>query len=74
MDLPQISHEYLTYVDATPDRQYPLRILKAHRHNCDCKWVAHPPSPIYDLVNQSNDQRAKILDEAIEILAKHFNT
>lgn len=74
MNLPPISQEYLTHVDATPDSNYPIRILKAHRYNCDCKWVADPPSPIYDLMNQHNDQRAKILDEAIAILEKHFGT
>jgi hypothetical protein len=73
MDLPSISKEYLTHVDATPNREYPLRILRAYRQNCDCKWVGDPNNPIYELMNQRNDQRAKILDEAIAILEKHFN-
>jgi hypothetical protein len=51
-----------------------MRILRAHRQNCDCKWVVDPPDPLYDLMNQHNDQRAKILDEAIAILEKYFIT
>jgi len=74
MDLSPVSKEYLRHVDATPDREYPLRILRVYRQNCDCKWVIESPNPFYDLMNQHNDQRAKILDEAISILEKHFGT
>ena len=74
MTLPPVSKEYLTHVDATPDRGYPLRILRAHRQNCDCHWIVDPPNPFYDLMNEHPKQRAKILDEAIAILEKHFVT
>lgn len=71
MDLPP--KEYLTHVDATPDRDYPLRILRAHRANCDCFWKADPPSVLYDVMNEHQRQRAQLLDEAIKILEKYFS-
>jgi len=74
MELPKVSKEYLTHVDATPDRGYPLRILTAHRQNCNGHWIADPPNPLYDLMNEHQIQRAKLLDEAIAILEKYFST
>ena len=74
MELPKVSKEFLNHVDATPDRGYPLRILKAHRQNCDGHWITDSPNPLYDLMNEHQIQRAKLLDEAIMILEKYFST
>jgi hypothetical protein len=74
MDLPKVSQEPIIYVDATPDKEYPLRILQAHRGNCNCKWVTDSPDIVLDFMNKANDQRAEILDKAIAILEKYLIT
>ena len=68
-DLP-VTQAPLLHVDATPDNDYPLRILRAYRENCNVKWIATPPSVVYDQMNEMCDQRAKILDRAITLLEK----
>lgn len=61
--------EALQYVDATPDKDYPLRILRAHYENATTgDWVADPPSPMITLMNQIQEERAKILNSAINTL------
>jgi hypothetical protein len=64
---PQIEapNEPILHVDMTPDEDLPLRILRAYRSNCDCRWVAEPPSPLWDAMNADQERRAKILDLAI---------
>jgi tRNA nucleotidyltransferase/poly(A) polymerase len=64
-------------VDATPDREYPLRILRAYRENCNVRFAdtstgEEPKSPMLKMMNKLCDERAKILDEAIEILEKYM--
>ena len=66
--LPVVTQEPLLNVDGTPDRDYPLRILRAHRENCNCKWVSDKSNPLLDVMNDDCDRRAKILDHAICIL------
>ncbi len=70
MALPETTQEPIIHVDATPDDDYPLRILRAYRENCNCKWVADPPSALTDMMNEHCDKRAAILDKAIECLEK----
>lgn len=70
--LPPITQEPIIYVNATPDNGYPLRILKAYRENCNCKWIVDPPSDLYDMMNGMCDKRAIILDKAIKILEKEM--
>lgn len=60
--------ESLVYVNATPDEGYVLRILEAHLINCQSRWVATPPSILVDMMNQLQEDRAKLLHKAIEIL------
>ena len=64
----ELSQEPLDFVNATPDDEYPLRILRAHRQNCDCRWIAEPQSELADLMNEMDDKRAAILDRAIALL------
>lgn len=63
------------HIDGTPDGKYALRILKAYRQACNTKWiiegVADNSKLLYDAMNEHQDQRAKELDEAIEILEKN---
>lgn len=60
--------QQVQYLDATPDEEYPLRILKAYREQCDCHMVTTPPE-MGDMMNQWQDERAKILDRAIALLS-----
>lgn len=66
--LPPLTQEPILHVDATPDTEYPIRILKAHRENCNCKWIANPPAKIFDMMNEAQVKRAEILDRAIAVL------
>ena len=75
--LPPMTETPKLYVDATPDKEYPLRILKAYRQDCDCKWASDtdgtlPDNPILKMMNEHNDQRAKYLDKAIRILKEQL--
>jgi hypothetical protein len=60
------------WIDATPDTQYALRILKAYRKRCDETWVVaglpKERSLLYDAMNAHQEQRAKELDRAIALL------
>ena len=66
-------HEYtqeaIVHVDAMPNEDYPLRILRAYRENCNVKFATSTDgtsnSPLLDIMNDMNDQRAIILDRAI---------
>ena len=71
--LPPMTGEPVIHVDATPDEGYPLRILRAHRQNCDCRWSdtyegGDTENPLLRAMNEANDKRAAILDRAISVL------
>lgn len=70
MTLPEISQQPIIHVDATPDENYPLRILRAYRENCNCEWVSDTDNPLIDQMNKHCRQRAVILDAAIAVLEK----
>jgi len=72
-NLPSLTQETILYVDSTPNNEYPLRILKAYRENCNSKWSGNSDNPIFEIMNKHQDQRAKILDKTIEILEKELN-
>jgi len=63
-----VSQQSIIYVDATPNDDYPLRILRAYRENCNVRIVSDPPNPMYEFMNQCQISRAAILDKAIQIL------
>lgn len=73
---PDITQQAIEYVDGTPDKHYPIRILQAYRENCNCKWATNTTgecdNPLFELMNEHCDQRAKILDEAIKILRNNL--
>lgn len=59
-------------LDATPDEGYVLRILQAYRDNCNVKWATSTDgtcdNPLYQTMNEHQEERAKLLDSAIEKL------
>ena len=70
MKLPKISQEPMILIDATPNKDYPLRVLKAYRENCNCKWTSNPDNPAIKQRNEDNDKRAVLLDKAINTLKR----
>jgi hypothetical protein len=73
---PPLTQEPVHHVDGTPNKYYPIRILKAYRENCNAKWATDTcggcDNPLFDLMNTHNDKRAAILDRAIAILTKNM--
>lgn len=70
MTLPKLTQEPIKWVDLTPDQGLPLRILRAYRQDCDCRWSdtaegTDTENPILKMMNEHCEQRAVILDEAI---------
>ena len=74
MPLPPLTNKPLMQVDATPDKNYPLRILRTYWHNAKSKWVqvSGKPVPIMEAMNKMQDERAAILWRAIKILEKEL--
>lgn len=76
MKLPKFTQEAILHIDSTPDKDYPLRILRAYRENCNVKWSSSAgeekttTNPLLIKMNQDCDERARILDKAIKILNK----
>lgn len=74
-DLPKFSQQPILNVDLTPDEELPLRILQAYRENCNCRWSdttdgGGTENPTLKLMNEHCEQRAEILDKAINKLRK----
>jgi len=65
LELPLITQKSFFHIDLTPDSDLPLRILRAYRANCNRMWETDSPDPVWDLMNEDQKMRAKILDEAI---------
>jgi len=72
--LPELTQQPIWHIDGTPNDDYPLRILRVYRENCNSYWVVEgiPDNEklIYDMMNEYQKQRAEILDKAIEKLRK----
>ena len=69
--LPKLTTEPVLHIDSTPNNGYAIRILKAYRENCNCKWsnnTSTNDSIVFAEMNRQQDERAKILDYAIKIL------
>ena len=77
MKLPPLTKEPIRFVDSTPDNEYPLRILRAYRADCDCQWEYQGEDKnshhFYEMMNEYCRKRAKILDIAISILENAQN-
>lgn len=65
MELPEVTQQPILHIDATPNEDYVLRILRAYRKNCDCRWASTEPNALIDMMNERCDQRAALLDKAI---------
>ena len=67
--LPELTQQEILRIDSTPDENYVLRILKAYRDNCNSRWTTVGggtfDNPLYTLMNEHQEQRSKLLDEAI---------
>lgn len=75
LELPEVINRQSlneTWVDATPDGGYAIRILEAYRCKCDCRWVVHGVNnatcEMYKQMNRDQEARARELDQAIEWL------
>ena len=72
MDIPPLTQEPIKHVDATPDEGYALRILRAYRENCNCRWEyigdSKTSKELIEAINHACEERGRILDEAIAIL------
>lgn len=73
--LPKFTEQAVEYIDATPDDNYPMRILQAYRQRCDCQWAedtdgGEVKNPLLKSMNEMNNKRAEILDKAIAKLIK----
>ena len=73
--LPNLTQQPILYVDATPNEEYPLRILRAYRHFSDCQWAEDTDggpvkNQLLKVMNKNNETRAKILDKAIKLLER----
>lgn len=68
--VPKVTRQPIVYVDATPDEDFPLRILQAYRDNCDVLWADNTGSeetthPLLVAMNECQHKRAEILERAI---------
>ena len=72
MSLPDINKQAIMHINATPDEGYVLRILKVYRENCECKWSSNLDNPLIVDMNKIQDERAKLLDKAIQILEENL--
>ena len=68
-------NDLVLHVDATPNIEYPLRILRAYRNNADLRLsnstnpdIITEQTPFVKVMNEAQCKRAEILDKAIKIL------
>ena len=73
-ELAERNHIERKHIDATPDEDYPRRILEAYRRDCDFRWsdssIPETPTsnPLIIAMNEMQAQRAAVLDKAIAVL------
>lgn len=68
-----LTREEMLWVDATPDADYPLRILRAYLRNTTLRTISEPPL-LGEIMNKAQDERAVILQDAIDRLTASPNT
>ena len=75
-NLPELTKQPILHLDATPDTNYPIRILEAYRQDCDSRWATGTDGSVDNLLlrlmNEHQEQRATILDKAIETLRREL--
>ncbi|MCK5019552.1 MAG: hypothetical protein KAS32_21005 [Candidatus Peribacteraceae bacterium] len=74
-ELPALTQQPILHVDGTPDGGYVLRILRAYRESCNCRWAdttdgSETENPLLKMMNEHCEQRAELLDKAIDRLTK----
>lgn len=62
-------------IDATPNDEYPVRILEAYLHRTEARWLrcdgcTDRLHQIYDAMNETQDKRAEIIRKAIACLKR----
>ena len=57
-------------VDATPDREYPIRILQAYLDRSSVE--TYPDEDLGDFLNELQRQRNEILEKAIRLIEEHW--
>ena len=69
----------MKHIDATPDNDYPMRILRSYRLDCDALYACGTSTDgrwdqneFTEMMNNLQKQRAEILDKAIAILEAHL--
>ncbi len=71
---PPLTEQPVICVDGTPDEDYPLRILRVYRRNCESIWLvvglSDEKARVYKRMNEDQRKRAEILDRAIARLAE----
>lgn len=74
-----IHGEPLLYVNSMPDREYAIRILRAHRQNANMRYSStgtlneqEERHPLLVALNSDQRERAAWLDVAIEILEREL--
>ena len=78
MKLPELTQQPILHIDGTPDEDYAVRILRAYREECNCRWAdttegTETENPILKMMNEHCEKRAEFLDKAIAILEDAIN-
>lgn len=70
-ELFQILPQQIKYgVDATPDKEYPIRILQAYLDRSTV--VTQPEEDLGDFLNELQRQRNEILEKAMRLIEEHW--
>lgn len=80
--IPPLTQEPVCYINSVPDKEYPLRILKTYRKNAESKFAnsldtqGNPivDNSLWEIMNKHQDERIIILDEAISVLEKFYES
>ena len=67
----------VVWLDATPDADYPLRLLRAHRESHTVRWAQaidgdEASARAVERIEQDQNDRVRYLDEAIRVLETHY--
>lgn len=72
IDFSRLKSEPMMGVNATPDAEYPIRLLRAYRDNNLVCWkvdgLSEDVTTVYDAMNAAAEDRVRILEAALAIL------
>lgn len=75
-----MNEQEILFIDATPDNDYPIRILEAYRAQCDSKWSNtsnwsgdEEIDGLMKTMNDAQNKRTDILNKAIAILRERMS-